>query len=449
MIRSRWHLGAFLAAFLRHRWGFRFRSREELQAYQQRRLREFRRRAVRSPFYRDRSSTPWTSLPIIDKAIMLGEFDAFNTAGVTLELARQVALEAEATRDFRTTLPDGLTVGCSSGTSGRPGLFLASPLERAQWAGAILGRMLSTASLARILNPCARPLRIAFFLRANSNLYTTLNGWRIRFRFFDLIQSVDTHLSALHDFQPDVLVAPASILRHIADAGRRRLISIHPGQAINVAECLEPDDARAIAEAFGSQPQQIYQCTEGVLGFSCPAGSVHLNEECVYVEPEWLDDRHTRLHALVTDFSRSSQIFLRFRMDDVLHVDPTPCACGRVTVRLKSIEGRADEVLWLPRRGETVLMPLFPDQIRRAVMVAASDCPDYQLEQHGLLLKVATAKDRACDLAAIRTALQGLFSDLGVEPAMIERAAWRPISAAQKRRRIRCIFRPYGAARSA
>jgi len=452
MSRSRWHLWAFLAALLRHRWGFRFRNRAALEAFQQRRLRRFLKRALRAPFYRNRnrSLTAWQTLPITDKETMLGSFHSFNTVGVTLEQARRVALEAEETRNFRTTLPKGLTVGSSSGTSGRPSIFLVSPHERAQWAGAVLGRMLSVASMSRILNPFARSLRIAFFLRANSNLYTTLNGWRIRFRFFDLAQPVGAHLASLNEFQPDILVAPASILRHFADWQKRHLISIRPAQVINVAECLEPDDAKVISDAFGSRPQQIYQCTEGVLGFSCQAGSIHLNEECVYIEPQWLDNKRTRFSALVTDFCRSTQMFVRFRMDDILHVDPTPCACGRITLRLRSIEGRADEVLWLPSRGSMAeLMPVFPDQVRRAVMLAAPDCPDYQIEQREFILKLATAEGRPADLIAIRKALSALFDGLNLQSNSIEYGEWRPIPAAAKRRRIRCITRPHTMARSA
>jgi putative adenylate-forming enzyme len=428
------HLWTFLAAFFRHRWGFRFRSRAALEAFQQRRLRRLLRRAARASFFQGRVATDLKALPITDKPTMLGAFAAFNTAGVTLEQARNVAFEAESTRDFSATLPQGLTVGSSSGTSGRPSLFLVSSHERAQWAGAVLGRMLSSTSLARIINPFARPLRIAFFLRANSNLYTTLNSWRIRFQFFDLVKPVDSHVPSLHAFRPDILVGPASVLRRIAESQRRGLLFLDPGQVVNVAECLEPDDADAIAAAFRRQVEQIYQCTEGVLGFSCSAGCIHLNEECVYFEPQWLDEGRSRFSALVTDFSRATQMFIRFRMDDILHVDPLPCRCGRVTVP--------------GRRSAADLTPIFPDQVRRAVMVAAPDCPDYQIEQHGLSIKLSTAGERMSDLAAIRAALGNLFDSLDVQVGAVEPVEWRPISSGQKRRRIRCISPPHNLARS-
>ena len=94
------------------------------------------------------------------------------------------------------------------------------------------------------------------------------------------------------------------------------------------------------------------------------------------------------------------------------------------------------------------LTPIFPDQVRRAVMVAAPDCPDYQIEQHGLSIKLSTAGERMSDLAAIRAALGNLFDSLDVQVGAVEPVEWRPISSGQKRRRIRCISPPHNLARS-
>ena len=439
----------FVRAFVQHRWGFRFKTRTALLDFQRRQMSGFLRLAGRARFYEARRTLPLHELPIVDKSTMLAAFADFNTAGISFVGARAVALAAEASRDFKTTLPQGVTVGTSSGTSGRPNLFLATPRERSRWAGAILGRMLSPQSLARIVNPLVRPLRIAFFLRANSNLYTSLDGWRIRFRFFDLVRPVDAHLTALTDFQPDVLVAPASVLGHIAECQQRCQIAIHPQQVINVAECLEADDSRLIAATWGRAPQQIYQCTEGVLGFSCPAGSIHLNEQCVYFEPQWLDDERGRFSALITDFSRSTQMFIRFRMDDILHLNPEPCACGGVSLRLHSIEGRQDDVLWFPSVHGNGLKPVFPDQIRRAMLLADTQCSDYRIEQHDLILKVATANPGAEDAGSIKSALTELFTAFDLQPPRIEQSTWCIQHSIDKRRRIRCASKPHPMDRSA
>jgi putative adenylate-forming enzyme len=433
---------AFFAAFARHRWGFRFSSRMALEAFQKRALQRFLRTAGRAAFYRSLAGRPLAQFPEIDKETMLHDFAAFNEPGVALQRAWEFATRAESTRDFRGTLPEGITVGSSSGTSGRPNLFLVSPRERARWAGAILGRMLSHTSLRRVLNPFSRPLRVALFLRANSNLYTTVEGWRIRFRFFDLVEPADAHLSPLAGYKPDIVVAPASLLRYLADKQHAGSLRICPLQVINVAECLEPDDAKAISACFAQPVQQIYQCTEGVLGFSCEAGALHLNESSIFFEPRWLDASKTRCVALITDFSRTTQRFIRFAMDDVLHVNLEPCACGRATRRLHSIEGRRDQVLWLPDMSGGGCRPVFPDQVRRAVMLAAADCPDYRIEQHGTRVQITTPESGGPHTAQIQRALSGLFASLGVRASVIESCPWRDWAPLEKRRRIRCQSLP-------
>ena len=90
MTRVPLHLWTFLAAFFRHRWGFRFRSRAALEAFQQRRLRRLLRRAARASFFQGRVATDLKALPITDKPTMLGAFAAFNTAGVTLDPVKEV-----------------------------------------------------------------------------------------------------------------------------------------------------------------------------------------------------------------------------------------------------------------------------------------------------------------------------------------------------------------------
>ena len=139
-----------------------------------------------------------------------------------------------------------------------------SPRERAIWAGALLARVLSTGSLLHLLDPRRLPLRVAFFLRANSNLYRTVANRRIAFSFHDLLMPLEHHLERLNRCPPDILIGPPTVLRRLASHSTAR-----PRQAISVAEVLEADDQEVISSAFGVPVQQIYQATEGWLGTSC------------------------------------------------------------------------------------------------------------------------------------------------------------------------------------
>jgi putative adenylate-forming enzyme len=327
-------VAVMLGRFARARWGFRFRTRARFEAWQGRRIRAFLRRIPAAPYYRGVptrhgrfGAARLDDLPIVDKATLLEHFDELNTRGVRLADALGVALEAERSRDFSPLVDGDLTVGLSSGTSGRRGAFLVSPSERMLWAGTVLARVLDRRALGQLLRPWRPPLRIAFFLRAGGNLYESVASSRIRFAFHDLTESFDAQVAALDAAgrggeSPDVLVAPASVLDALARRAQGGSLRIRPRLVLSVAEVLEPGTAARVAAAWGVPTRQVYQATEGLLALSCEHGALHLNEESVHVEREWLDAGRTRFTPVVTDFDRRTQIIARYRLDDVLRVDP-------------------------------------------------------------------------------------------------------------------------------
>lgn len=436
-----------LAAFAGARWGPRPADRAALLRTQQRRLARFLRRTLpQAPYYRPFAGKPLAALPIVDKAKMLADFAGFNTFGVSLDRALGVALAAERSRDFRPTLTVGaveLTVGLSSGTSGTRGVFLVSATERARWAGLLLGRLLAREGLRQVLHPRLPPLLIAFFLRANSNLYSTLGSRRIDFRFHDLWAPWPEHLARLNAHPPDVLTAPPTVLKKLTEGKTSGALHIAPRQVISVAEVLEPDDEKAIVEAWGVSVQQVYQATEGFLGASCPEGRVHLNEEEIHIEPEWLDAEHRRFHPIVTDFSRTTQLVVRYRLDDVLRLAEGPCRCGRPTLSLEAIEGRADDVLWGEALAGGASVAVFPDLVRSA-MTRVSDLGEYRLMQDGMRWHLATTSIQTS--AAIERELAALADQLAILRPVVSFEPWTEQPLGEKRRRIRCLHRPEAAA---
>lgn len=368
---------------------------------------------------------------VMTKSLFLEHFAELNSHGITLELATEVALRAESERDFKPELPGGLTVGLSSGTSGARQVFLAGREDRCRWAGQMLARMLSTASLWKILNFFGRPLRIAFFLRANSNLYTTLSSLRVKLDYYDLTRPFADLVAQLNQSPPDVLVAPATVLAELARSARAK-----PKQVISVAEVLDARDRAVIEAAFDLRVAEIYQAAEGFLGATCAQGRMHLNEESLHIEPLWLDVAHERFHPLITDFSRRSQWFVRHRLDDILRHDPTPCPCGRKTMTLRGIEGRAEEVLWL-RDESGALAPVFPDVLRQALYTQSLEL--YRVEQHGSHWKIRL---RNGDERAVQFALEALVDGLRLDRPEFQFLPWTEQPSSEKQKRIRCITKP-------
>jgi len=302
-----------LFSYLRHKYFRRFQSRASLLRWQHKKVIKFISKLPVDNYYRRRLSlnvlfTDWQSWPLIDKNEMMDNFDCLNTVGIKKEEAINVAIAAEQDRTFLPQV-NGMTVGLSSGTSGYRGLFVVSKQERYDWVGCLLAKILKKSIL--------KHQKIALFLRANSMLYESLNNSRIEFCFFDMIKPVSNHKNTLNAFNPDILIAPPSVLRQLADLKKSAQLTISPEQIYSAAEVFDPIDKRYIQEIFKKTIGQIYQATEGFLGISCAHGKLHLNEDLLVIEKHYLDKNKKKFNPIITDFSRTSQPILRYVLKGV------------------------------------------------------------------------------------------------------------------------------------
>lgn len=309
-----------------------------------------------SSFYRQNAGK------LISKKIMMDYFSTFNTKQINKNQAFKLAIDAEKTRNFRATL-GGVTVGLSSGTSGNRGLFLVSESERLAWCGNVLAKMLPKAPWRR--------QKIALFLRANSTLYEAVNSKTLSFVYFDLLEDPTILRQKLGVFAPDVLVAPPSMLLMLIG-------SCEPTRVVSVAEVLSSMDEKRLESGFQQKIFQIYQCTEGFLGFTCSHGTLHLNEDLLIFEKEYIDD--VRFIPIITDLFRKTQPIIRYRLDDILVEKKTPCPCGCIFQALERIEGRCDDLLYvaLPHGG---VKPLFPDFVNRKIIAVSESIEEYEVVQ--------------------------------------------------------------------
>ena len=414
-------------------------SREALDVWQERRIGKFvKQMAQRAPFYAAKVAQygDWRAFPPINKALFMEHFNEINTCGIDREQAMEVAMNAESGRDFSPTL-NGITVGLSTGTSGNRGLFLASTKERAQWVAAIF---------LKVLKPWRwrRQVKVAFFLRANSNLYNAVESKVVQFQFYDLLRPVSALLADLALFQPDVIVAQPSMLLLVAGAVEAKTLRIQPGRIISVAEVLDPETEARLTQIFQQQIHQVYQCTEGFLACTCDEGTLHVNEDFVKIEPHWIDEEKTRFQPIITDFTRTSQPVIRYLLNDVLVARQTPCPCGSPFMALERIEGRMDDVfLLLDRQGRE--QPVFADFIRRAVVRASEGILEYQVIQTSyskLLVQVELSAERNLELVnkAIFSSFEQMVKELDISPISLEIVEGIPPLGANKLRRIRRDF---------
>lgn len=406
-----------------------FRERAKLERFQQRKWRRFSQNVLsRSPFYQKLAlaKSSLASFPLMNKRAFMAHFDAINTLGIDGEEAMNLALKAEEDRNFSPEL-SGATVGLSTGTSGTRGLFLVSETERAQWTAMVLRRVVPLKLFKR--------QKVAFFLRANSNLYSSVQSASLEFRFFDIFQPLDQLLAKLMDFQPHILAAQPSILCAIAEAQVAGDIRIQPHLLISFAEVLTDADKIFIQKTFPVHLREVYQCTEGFLGVTCAHGTMHLNEDIAIFEKKYLDE--SRFIPIITDFTRSSQPIVRYELNDVLVEKKEPCPCGSCFTALERIEGREDDILLFPN-AEGEMVKVFPDLLCRVIARAAEDFRAYRLRQVGDLALHLELESEQVEIVGekISTALQLFLQERGVGEVNITHSPGIARKAGEKLRRV-------------
>ncbi len=336
-------------------------------------------------------------------------FDAWNTRGIPLDEAHRAA---EAGR----LLPGGIAAGQSTGTSGGPrGIFLTSPTEHRAWAGTMMARILP--------RPPWQAQRVALFLRDPNALYRAVNGHGVRLAWFPPSALAEEVVA----FRPTVLAAPPRVLARLGQESSK----IAPERVVAIAETLDPPERRSIAARFPPPIHQIYQATEGFLAATCEHGTLHLNEDFLIVEKEWLDPPTGRFRPVITDLRRRTQPVVRLRLDDILVERRSPCPCGRRWTALEAVEGRSDEIFLLPRAdGEAGWTRVFPGDLKRAL-----SSTDFRLMQESpdrVSLAVADG-----DVTWAMKALEACWKAAGGKAPRLERVPFPAhASAGEKLRRV-------------
>ena len=420
---------ALALAFVRARLLRRvLRDRAAITRWQDWNIERLRRHALaKAAFYRRLGDAPFSAFPVVSKADVMGEFEAFNTLGLSAAAAWRMIERGDA--------PPGHDLGCSTGTSGNRGLYLVSDRERFVWLGNILARA--------VPDVLRRRHRVAIVLPRASRLYDTANESRLlTLKFCDLRAGLDSVRETLAAFRPTILVGPPRALRWLAESHA----PIAPERVFYCAEVLDAPDTTAIEAAFGVRPGQIYMATEGLFAVTCEMGALHLAEDVVRFEFEQTGDDGL-VAPVVTDFTRRTQILARYRMNDLLRLDPRRCACGCAFQVVAEIVGRADDAFVLPARdGRASTVTITPDILRNAILDADGRIDDFRLRQTGENdVRLALPSTRAAEAAEKAVAnLRLAFAKAGARPEIVCVSEIPPQEPATKLRRVENRWKPRG-----
>jgi putative adenylate-forming enzyme len=354
---------AFVTGVVRQRRSLRRHERwlrARIDEHQAAELATLRRFALeRSPFYRrfhaGYESRPLAELPVLSKGQLMESFDELITErDVRLADLREFLASIEGYELFR----DRFWVARTSGSTGNPGIFL---WNRAEWT-TVIASYARAQEWAGIEAGLLRRTRIGVVSSRTPWHQSALVGMSVDspmfpVRRFDATAPLAETVARLNDWQPENLICYASMGRALAEEQIGGRLRIRPRAVMCSSELLTEESRRRIHQAFGAEPFDVYAATEPAgIAAECERHNKHLFEDLLIVEI--VDDRNRPVppgevgaKLLVTVLFSRTQPLIRYEMSDRLSPSAAACPCGRTFNLVGSVEGRAEDLLTLPRAG--------------------------------------------------------------------------------------------------
>lgn len=363
-----------------------------------------------SPFYRSfhraLATAPLRELPVLTKANLMANFDELVTdPAVRLADARQ-HLQTDVTARFRGRYETVAT----SGSTGSPGIFLFDPTEwrtiiasfgRArEWAG-LRVRLLHRSKMTVVSSESDQNLSARVGRAANTPFMPTLR--------LDAVRPIDDIVGQLNGWQPEVLVAYAS-MAHLLALEQRERLNIAPRFVFTSSEVLTPHMRSTIEGTWGPKLFNEFAATEtATIGAECPEHhGLHLPEDLLIVENVDADNRPVPPgefgdKLLVTTLFSRTQPLIRYELTDSVRFAPEQPPCRLPYAVIDEVQGRTEDTLIID--GVTIRPGVFHDAMDLVPNQA------WQVRQDGpssvhVLLASASEADRGRLPGLLLTALR-------------------------------------------
>jgi putative adenylate-forming enzyme len=401
-------------------------SPSKLAVFQAVRLAKLRHHAyASSPFYqrlhRGLESRALADLPVVTKADLMGSFDQL----VTVPGIRRVDVEAHLQGlEGNERFLGRFWVSRTSGSTGHPGIFLS---DREEWATTIAsyGRAQEwagiDASLFRRTRLGVVSSRVPW--HQSARVAMSVDSPFIPVRRFDATQPLDEIVNGLNAWQPENLIAYASMARVLAEEQLAGRLRISPRAVMCSSEVLTEETAQRIERAWGARPFNVYAATETAgVASECRLHQMHLFEDLVI--PEAVDEHNRPVPAgtpgakiLVTVLFSRTQPLIRYEMSDCVSLSPSACPCGLPFRVVNAIDGRTEDALAL--RGaagnEVIVRPNVFHKVLEPLPLK-----EWQVIQEPDVLRILLAHPAASvDATQVAAALTSALRATGAEPPRI------------------------------
>jgi len=265
-------------------------------------------------------------------------------------------------------------------------------------------------------------------------------------------------LLLMKDFNSTVLTSTPSFALHMAETAASEGYDVKKDFKIKCGIFgAEPTSAglkEEVARVWGIDYYEIYGLSEiigpGVSNSCCESRDLHIFEDHFY--PEIVDPKTGEVlpygekgELVITSLTKQALPIIRYRTGDITSLDQTPCKCGRTHVRMKSVMGRADDMLIV--NGVNV----FPSQVEHVLANVEDITLNYQIiaDKKGYLdsleIMVEVTEEMPMDsIGALEKIQKNIQSELLnnlyinakiklVEPRSIERSMGKAVRVIDKR----------------
>lgn len=280
-------------------------------------------------------------------------FDALVTArAIRLEDVRAHIAQAGDGRRYL----DRYWVNATSGSTGRPGFFL---FNRREWT-AVLASFARSHEWAGVKISLTHRMKMASVASVSpwhmsAQVGATLKSWWMPALRLAASEPLAGIVQRLNDWQPEMLVAYASMARILADeqiAGRLR---IAPHQVYTSSEVLTDETRRRLQAAWGHPPFNQYASTEvgGLAAETADHQGLYLYEDhAIY---EVVDERYQPVppghygdKLLVTVLFNHTQPLIRYELSDSVRLAADSGNRRLPFARINGLQGRTEDILHLP-----------------------------------------------------------------------------------------------------
>jgi len=370
-------------------------------------------------------------LPITTKSTLMANFDDWVT---------RPGLKREALADF-TQDPARIgrlylgqyTIWTSSGTTGRPGLFIQDPHALAVYEALFAVR--NGVDARSMLRSMAAGGRFAYAAAVEGHFSgitmwrrtLQLNPWMAPFtRSVSVLQPLERVCGQLSEFDPQVMTSYASELVLLAEQQRKGRLVLKLKGIWSGGESLSRRDRADITGAFGCPVIDDYGASEFLnIAFDCGCGALHVNRDWAILEPvdregRPVPDGTASSSVLLTNLANFIQPIIRYDLGDSVTVLTEPCPCGSSLPTIR-VEGRRDDTICL-ERSDGQLERVIPLALCTAIEERAGVYRFQVLEEaaNQLVLRIDPSEGN-CDEVAARTeqCIRSYCAELGAQNVFV------------------------------